>query len=330
MKNVQHFIGADLAKKTIDLCCHGTQASLSIGNTPQGFKELLKWFRQQQIDPDKVLIVMEHTGLYGWALEAFLHDHQIDFVKVNALTIKRSIGLVRGKTDKLDAARIACYGHRHQEVLKAETVPDHQLKRLQMLQSNRELLVKQRAGLLCAVKEYRNIQIPDKDLILQPLLQVIKTLDKQIEKLEQEINQVITNHDDLKTNFRLLTSIKGVGPVVALATLIKTRNFTRFANARKFACYCGTAPFEHSSGTSIRGRTRVSHLADKSMKTLLDLAAKTAIQHDQEIKDFYRRRIENGKSKMSTINIVRNKILYRMFAVIKRQTPFIPNYQLAA
>ena len=117
-----------------------------------------------------------------------------------------------------------------------------------------------------------------------------------------------------------------MGDVVATAAIIKTGNFTRFDNARKFACYCGTAPFEHSSGKSIRRKTRISHLADKEMKTLLDQSAKTAIQHDKELKSFYQRRIAIGKSKKSTINIVRNKILYRMFAVIKRQTPFIENY----
>jgi transposase len=89
-------------------------------------------------------------------------------------------------------------------------------------------------------------------------------------------------------------------------------------------------PFEHSSGKSVRRKTRISHLADKEMKTLLDQSAKSAIQYDKELKSFYQRRIAIGKSKKSTINIVRNKILYRMFAVIKRQTPFIENYLKAA
>lgn len=330
MENVQHFIGVDVAKKTIDVCCHGIQASLRIANSPQGFKELFKWLKHQQINPARAVVVMEHTGLYDWALQKCLQDNDITLVKVNALAIKRSVGMTRGKTDKLDAARIACYAHRHRESLNPEPLVNQELQRLQLLQSSRELLVKQRAGLLCAVEEYRNINIAARDIIMQSQLQVIKVLDKQIEKLEQEIYGVINGCDDLKTNFQLLTSIKGVGRVLALATLIRTHNFTRFANARKFACYCGTAPFEHSSGSSIKGRTRVSHLADKSMKTLLDLAAKSAIQHDAEIRAFYQRRVESGKPKMSTINIVRNKILFRMFAVIKRQTPFIPDYQLAA
>jgi transposase len=120
----------------------------------------------------------------------------------------------------------------------------------------------------------------------------------------------------------LLKSVKGVGPVVALATIIKTGNFTRFTNPRKFACFCGTAPFEHTSGSSIRGKTKISSLRDKKMKTLLDLAAKSAIQYDKELQAYYTRRLTMGKSKKSTINIVRNKIIYRMFAVIKRQTPY--------
>jgi transposase len=238
--------------------------------------------------------------------------------------------LVRGKTDKVDAARIAAYGFEKREKLSADAPVAGELKRLQMLNSTRERLVKQRAALTCAIKEYRHIGISDKDLIMKTQLQLVANFDRQIEKLQMEIEKIIETKQQLKQNFSLLQSIKGVGKVVALAAIIKTQNFSRFTNARKFACFCGTAPFEHTSGTSIKGRTRVSHLADKQMKSLLDLSAKTAIQYDKELKDYYLRRLQIGKSKMSTINIVRNKILYRMFAVIKRQTPFIENYLQAA
>ncbi|HEV8508144.1 MAG TPA: IS110 family transposase [Chitinophagaceae bacterium] len=141
---------------------------------------------------------------------------------------------------------------------------------------------------------------------------------------------IIKHQPALNQNFLLLQSIKGVGKILALTIIIKTNNFNRFINARKFACFCGTAPFDHSSGTSIRKKTRVSHLADKQMKTLLDLSAKSAIQYDKELREYYLKRIQNGKSKMSTINVVRNKILYQMFAVVKRQTPFIEHYSQAA
>lgn len=330
MKKVQHIIGADLAKKSIDLSCHLLKSHIQIENTQQGYKQLIEWLNKQRINLSTVMIVMEHTGLYSFGLEAFLHQHQVVFVKVNALAIKRSLGLVRGKTDQIDAARIAAYGYEKREQLIPDRRVDDSLKRLQMLYSTRERLVKHRAALICAIKEYRHIGIQEKDLILQSQLKIVKELDKQIERIENESGSIIENQDALKKNFTLLTSIKGVGKVLALASIIKTNNFTRFDTARKFACFCGTAPFEHSSGTSIKGRTRVSHLADKKMKTLLDLSAKSAIQHDKELKEYYLKRIAMGKSKMSTINIVRNKILYRMFAVINRQTPFVQDYLMAA
>jgi transposase len=330
MKKVQHIIGADLAKKSIDLFCHLSKTHCQIENAELGFMQMIKWLRNQQIDPSTIMIVMEHTGLYSFCLENFLHQHQIAFTKVNALAIKRSIGLVRGKTDLLDAARIAAYGYEKRSMLVGDVPVENDLKRLQMLYSTRERLVKQRASLVCVIKEYRNIEISEKDLIMQSQLKIIKELDKQIDRLELEIQSGIEKNESLKQNFTLLKTIKGVGNVLALATIIKTYNFTRFDNARKFACFCGTAPFEHSSGTSIKGRTRVSHLADKKMKTLLDLSAKSAIQYDKELREYYLKRVASGKSKMSTINIVRNKILYRMFAIVKRQTPFVNDYLEAA
>jgi transposase len=286
--------------------------------------------RQHKINPSKTMIVMEHTGLYSYCFEKFLHKQQMPFCKVSALAIKRSIGLVRGKTDKLDASRIAAYGYEKKERLIIDVPVSDALKRLQMLLSTRDRLVRHRAAIIRSVKEYKHIGIPEKDIIMQTQSQLIKNFDKQIEKLMTEIESIIDEQEPLKCNLRLLRSIKGVGKIVAVATIIKTHNFTRFANARKFACFCGTAPFPYDSGTSIRKKSRVSHLADKQMKSLLDLSAKNAIQYDKELRKYYLRRTSDGRSKMSTINVVRNKILYRMFAVIKRQTPYVENYLYAA
>ena len=327
---VQHIIGADLSKKSIDLVCHLLKSHIQIENAVKGFKSLVQWLGQQKINPSETMIVMEHTGLYSYCFESFLHQHQIAFCKVNALAIKRSMGLVRGKSDKLDATRIAAFGYEKKDRLTIDVSASDVLKRLQMLYSTRDRLVKQRASLICAIKEYKHIGISEKDIIMQTQLQLVKSFDKQIEKLMVQIETIIDEQEPIKQNFHLLQSIKGVGKILALSAIIKTHNFTRFSNARKFACFCGTAPFPHDSGTSIKRKTRVSHLADKQMKSLLDLSAKSAIQYDKELRQYYLKRTEGGKSKMSTINIVRNKILYRMFAVIKRQTPFSENYLQAA
>lgn len=329
MKLLQ-FLGADLSKDSIDLFCYGLKSHLKIKNSTAGFKEFVAWLTLQKLNPLSVFLVMEHTGLYSFHFENFLHKHQIKFAKVSALAIKRSLGLIRGKNDKLDAERIARYGFEKRDQLKTETPVDKGFQRLQMLHSTRERLTKHRSSLICAVKEYR-IVLSSTDPIICSQVKLIKELGLQIKLIEEQIKQCIQTADpSVNRNFKLLTGITSVGPVIATATILKTRNFTSFKNGRKFSCYCGSAPFDHTSGKSIRKKTRVSHLADKRMKTLLTLGARTAIQHDKELKAFYQRRLSMGKSKNSTINIVRNKIILRMFAVINRQTPFVRQYSKMA
>jgi transposase len=102
-----------------------------------------------------------------------------------------------------------------------------------------------------------------------------------------------------------------------------------FKNARALACYCGIAPFESSSGNS-NGTPKVNHLANKRIKTMLNMAAVAAIRIKGEHKEYYNRRVKNGKSKMSTLNIIRNKLLYRVFAVVNRGTPYVDLYKFAA
>lgn len=316
-------IGADLSKKTIDVASHPNGQYLKITNDSEGFYRFKAWVTDQYQDLSQVKMVMEHTGAYSYRFEQFLHQQQISFSKVPGLAIKKSMGMVRGKSDKQDSIRIARYGYEKMDQLRSAEPLSAVIQRLQQLHSLREKLVANRASLRTAVKEMQFVYAySKKDLLLTTQLDLIKCYDKQVDKLEEQIQAELKSEDAIEQNYQLLQSIKGVGKVLAVATIVKTNNFTKFPNARKFACFCGTAPFENSSGTSIRKPTRVSHMADKRMKTLLDLAAKCAIRYDHELREYYVRRVESGKSKMSTINVVRNKILYRMFAVIKRQTPF--------
>ena len=142
---------------------------------------------------------------------------------------------------------------------------------------------------------------------------------------------VIINSDStLKEQFQLLKSIKGVGNQIALFTIVYTEGFTKFKTHRQFASFCGVAPFPNKSRTSLRGRTKVSSLANKKLKSLLDLGSKVALQHNTEIKLFYQRRVEMGKNKRSTINIIRNKLIARMFAVVKRGTAYVETMKYAS
>jgi len=323
MEKVLQFVGADLSKKTIDLVIHPTKNHLCIENTTDGFKQMIKWLRKSVTVLSDIILVMEHTGLYSYCFEKFLFEKGIPFSKVTAADIKFSSGVTRGKSDKVDAARIAKYGAEKSDRLKIQTQMSQALEALKMLNTSRDHLVRTRAGLKTSAEEFRNMGMSDREPALRAQLKVIKSLDKEIKLLDCQIQLTINEENELKKTYCLLTSIPGVGAVVATNVIVKSENFKRFSNSRKFACYSGIAPFEHTSGTSIRGRTRVNHMADKSMKTLLDLAAKTAIRCDPEIRTFYEKRTALGKPKMSTLNIVRNKVAGRMFAVVKRQTPYV-------
>lgn len=153
---------------------------------------------------------------------------------------------------------------------------------------------------------------------------VIKCLQQEIDQMESEIKAAIAADQEMGNTYDLLTSIKGIGFVNAVHLILVTGNFSRFSDPRKFACYAGVAPFEHSSGSSIRGKTRVSHLANRKIKSLFTKAATCAIQHDPELKLKYAQKIAEGKPRMSVINMIRFKLITRVFAVIRKQKPFIP------
>ncbi len=158
---------------------------------------------------------------------------------------------------------------------------------------------------------------------------MILTLDKQITTVEQEMNQLIEEDPELLNLYQLITSVKGIGGVTARFLIGYTVGFTTFESWRKFASYCGLAPFPFRSGTSIRGRTKVSYLANKEGKSLLSMCAASAIQSNPEMKAYFKRRIDQVKNKMSTLNIIRNKLLARAFAVVERRTPYVNTMKFA-
>lgn len=170
----------------------------------------------------------------------------------------------------------------------------------------------------------------DFKIIFEVQEKMIHYLTKQIKSIESQIQQIIEADIDLFNSFKLISSIKGIGLQMATTMIITTNNFNKFDTWRQFASYSGIAPFPYQSGTSVKGRTKVSHLANKKVKTLIHMCAISAIQHNPEMKAYYIKRVESGKSKMSTINSIRNKLIARIFAVIKRQTPYVDIMKFAA
>ena len=316
-------IGVDVSKSTLDIYLKPLETSVQIGNNIAGFKEWLTLLNAQRPATMGVLVIMEHTGQYSCRFEKFLISKSIDYCKVAALQIKRSLGVTRGKSDKIDAQRIAEYAWLRRDILIADPVIEPAISKLKSLLSLRAKLVRDRSGYISRLKEMIvcGTAIPG-DIEVKVQKQIIKVLATEISRVETEIKSLISANTQLSATCELLKSIKGVGWVIAAYMISCTANFTRFANARKFNCYAGLAPFKYQSGTSINGRSRVSHLANKEIKTLLNLAACCAIRCDEELKQYYKKRVGEGLRKMSCINIIRSKIVARMFAVIKRKSPY--------
>jgi transposase len=320
-------VGVDVSKATLDVCFKPMGTLLRVENNLSGFKHLHKTVCDHCSPGVKVLVVLEHTGRYSDRLEMFMRSTGIEFCKVPALQIKRSLGVLRGKSDVIDAQRIAEYGWLRREVLVPDPLIEKEIQELKQLLSLRSKFVRDRSGYSCRLKELKATKTTSLTVELKMINQTIRFLTSKIKEVEDRIKKLVTSNPELSKTCDLLTSIKGVGWIVACYMITCTANFKKFKNARKFNCYAGLAPFKHESGSSIKGRSRVSHLANKEAKTILNLAATCAVRWDQEMKNYYERRVSEGKRKMSCINIIRSKIVARMFAIVKRQSPYI---QIAA
>ena len=239
------------------------------------------------------------------------------------VNIKRSLGLKRGKNDKVDAREIAHYAYLRRDELNPYRLPAEKVQKVQLLLTQREQLVTQRAGLISIRNEQKRVlTIKAHQVLFDVYEKTISYLSKQIEKIEVEMKAIVFSDADLMKNFRLVTSIKGIGDIIAYYFLVYTDCFTRFENWRQFSCYCGIAPFDHQSGTSLKATKHIHPMGHRKIKSLLFLAAGTAIQFDTELKAYYERRIKEGKNEMYALNAVKNKLVARAFAVVKRGTPW--------
>lgn len=328
----KEIIGIDVSKSTLDVCLHSPGIYLVVENSKSGYQKIISWVKKNADSPlDQVLFCFEHTGMYSYNLACYLTEKQLNFILVPGLDVKLSLGIQRGKSDKVDAQKIALYAFRRKDEVTPYQMPAKSLTKMRQLLSLRDKLVKQRAGYEGTLKEQtRVLKNKDNALLFSIPKKLITVLNKQIDTIEQEINLIMEASPEIKKKYELIISITGIGRQTALNLIVITNNFLLFDNHRKLASYAGVAPFPNTSGTSIQGRTKVSNLANKKLKSLLSSCASSAIQHDPELKLYFKNRTEKGIHKMNTINAVRNKLLARVFAVVRRGTPYVSMCRYAA
>ena len=332
MRTFSNTIGIDISKEKLDAHDYKSNKHHVFKNSTEGFEKLLAFVKKNNANHgENVVYCFENTGIYSLPLSAFMEENKQAYSALCALEIKRSIGIARGKNDKIDAFKIAEYAYLRREKLPLTTLPSAILLQLKDLLSLRARMVKQRGGYQAYLKELSRFSKREKQpLIFESQEKMIDQLSNQIKRIEQEITLLIESEPNLKYQYQLVTSVKGVGLIVGASLLVYTDSFTKFKTWRHFASYAGTAPFPYESGSSIKRGKKVSNMANKTIKALLTNSAVSIIQHDKQMRLYYERRTKDGKNKMSVQNIVKNKLLARVFAVVKRGTPYVNTLGYAA
>jgi transposase len=204
-----------------------------------------------------------------------------------------------------------------------EAYPNHTAED-KALAALRARLVDTKKRLATPVKEFEEAGNTAMTKLLQKSVKAtLSALDKDLKSVEAKIIEIVNEDESLKRLFIIVSSVVGIGFVTAINLLVYTGGFTQLRDARKLACYCGVAPFEYSSGSSIRGRTKVHFMANKKLKCNLHMASLTAVKLDPEMKAYYERKVAEGKSKMSVLNAVKCKLLARVVAVVNKDEKYV-------
>lgn len=327
--NKKHFLGVDISNDVLDLALmheskYGEFSDKQINNSFSGFEQMLDWLVKKKVKLEDCILCMEHTGTYGLLLFAWLSQMKIDYCVEPGLKIKRSLGITRGKNDKIDARRLADYAYTNKAKLDTFTLPSTLIIQIKQYLTYRGQIVKINTSLKNSLKSHNTYRkVSGVRFISDDITNQIKANEKRIKQVEKNISEIINSNPEVRKNFELATSVKGIGLVIGTFMLVTTNNFTGFDNGRKYACYSGIAPFEYASGTSIRGRTKVSQIGNKKIKSLLSNGANSARRYDPEIKAYYKRKKTEGKDHKLIINAISCKLVNRVFATVKRQTPHV-------
>ncbi len=310
----------DVSKEHLDVFSKSGDAKIFQKRIKNNFNSICKLLSQMKSDD---FICAEFTGVYTnllWHLSAM---HGVKIALASGFDIKHSLGNLKGKSDKLDAERIWEYASRFGDKLNFVLPDDELMQELKMLFNLRNQLVK-------SLKTLHTSYTMSK---LNPYLSIAENrirektddfIKEQIKQTENQLFELIEGSDELSLNFELVTSITGIGKVTALELIISTGNFKRINSARKAAAYAGVCPYPNQSG-NIAKKSRIHFRANKKLKSLLHICAKTICIHNKEFKLYRERKMLEGKHFYLVMNNVSNKLLRTVYAVVDSKKPFEPN-----
>jgi len=333
------FIGVDVSKLWFDVCMMITNQEgrrqivrERFDNDVAGFKKLTQWLKSHKVPMDEnTLVVIENTGIYHRLIWQYCNQNGLPISIVNAAQLKWSLGITRGKDDITDSERLCDYCYRHADKLKASAALDPAILPLKDLMTSRTRLLAQINSTRTYLRELKHSNSKEVQAMMEQIHKsALVGMKKSLELIEEQINKVVKQSAAIKKNYELLLSVPGIGHVTAIYIICCTANFASSITGKQLACYAGVVPFEHKSGSSIKGKARVHKMANKELKRLLYMGARSVVQHKKEFKQYYKRKEQEGKHHLAILNAVKNKIVLRAVAVIKNQRKYVDNYQKAA
>ena len=308
---MQGFLGIDIAKRKFDavLLLDESKRHKVFDNDESGFEALIAWLGDQA---SSLHACMEATGGLGDDLALFLHERKIAVSIINPLRIKAfgQSEMVRTKTDKVDAGVIARFCRSQSPNLWIPPSPC--LRELRALVRRCAALKEMRVQEL-----QRRAQGMATPLVAKSLERTIEWLDAEIKAISEAVVRLIQDDDALRKNHDLLISIPGIGPQSAAVLLAEIPDFRAFSHNKQITAFVGLNPQDHQSGSSVRGRPRISKVGNARVRAILYMCALSARHHNPTLKAFADRLKEGGKTPKVILIAVARKLLVLAYGVIK-------------
>jgi transposase len=338
-KQIKSFLGIDVSKPYFDVSLlqlikeQKTELITErFTNNVEGIKLWHQWLKSNHVSFNaNSLLVIENTGIYHRLIWNFCSTLNLPIHIGNAAHIKWSLGITRGKNDKIDSQRLCKYCFKQADELKATAALNPVLLQLKDLFTTRTKLLTHYNSSKTYLDELKSCG--DKatyQLLCKNCKAALNGIKKSIKEIEATLKQIIASDPTIQNNLELIKTVPGVGDITAIYIICCTNNFANKISGKQLASYAGVVPFEHSSGISVRGKNREHKMANKDLKKLLHLCALSAIKYYPEFTNYYNRKKEEGKNGMVVLNAIRNKIILRVAAVVNNQQPYVNNYKNAS
>jgi transposase len=315
-------LGLDVAKLKFNACLLRDGGKLRhrvFPNTPAGFAQLTAWLGSQGVT--RVHACMEATGTYGDSLAAYLHaaGHDVSVVNPAAIKAYAQSHLSRTKTDRVDASLIA--GFCAERRPPRWHPPEREVLELQALVRRLESLVEMRT-----MEENRLSSGIVVEAVRASVEELIAHLSEQIKRTEVLIRDHINSHPELKRQRELLDSIPGIAETTAAVLLAEVTDIRQYQSARQVAAFAGLVPREQQSGSSVKGRVRLSKIGNARLRKALYFPAVTALRCSPFFQAWAEGLRQRGKSKMAVIGAAMRKLIHLAYGVLKTGRPFDPEW----